>query len=219
MVSGCIGWHQIGKQGCIFHIFYLFLQMVYPAFMRKTAFDIDLATGRLNGAQFVPSPHCDDRPEGQPIDLLVVHNISLPPGEFGGEAVLQFFTGALDPAAHPYFSSIQHLRVSAHLFIRRNGEVIQFVPLHQRAWHAGTSHFQGKDRCNDFSIGIELEGTDALPYEPQQYHQLATITQLLMKAYPGLTRERIVGHATIAPGRKTDPGEAFDWSHYIGQLT
>lgn len=186
--------------------------------MINQVLSLNRATGCLDGVPYLPSPHQDERPAGVPIDLLVVHNISLPPGQFGGQAVLDFFCGQLQVSDHPYFAEIAHLRVSAHLFIRRDGSLVQFVPFHQRAWHAGVSHFQGKDRCNDFSIGIELEGTDTHPYEPAQYTQLAAVTRLLMQAYPGLTRERLVGHATIAPGRKTDPGEAFLWQHFIGQL-
>ncbi|HEU5281314.1 MAG TPA: 1,6-anhydro-N-acetylmuramyl-L-alanine amidase AmpD [Gammaproteobacteria bacterium] len=186
--------------------------------MTNQMLSLNPETGCLEGVPFLASPHQDARPEGLPIDLLVVHNISLPPGQFGGSAVLDFFCGRLPVNDHPYFTEIQHLRVSAHLFIRRDGSMVQFVPFHRRAWHAGESHFQGKDRCNDFSIGIELEGTDTLPYEAVQYEQLAAVTRLLMQVYPALTRERLVGHATIAPGRKTDPGDAFHWQHFIGQL-
>lgn len=187
--------------------------------MINSPLSLNRETGRLNEAAYLPSPHQDERPAGNPIQLLVIHNISLPPGEFGGPFVSDLFLGKLEPLAHPYFASIQHLKVSAHLFIRRSGEILQFVPFHQRAWHAGESNFQGQTRCNDFSIGIELEGTDTLPYEAVQYQQLAAVTRLLMQAYPELSRERIVGHADIAPGRKTDPGDAFDWHLYIGQLT
>jgi len=147
----------------------------------------------------------------QRIDLLVIHSISLPPGEFGGPYIEQFFTNQLAPEGHPYFKEIAPLRVSAHLLIRRDGALIQFVPFDKRAWHAGTSCFGGEHACNDFSIGIELEGTDDQPYTRVQYQHLAEISRLLMRHYPEITRERIVGHADIAPQRKTDPGPAFDW--------
>lgn len=187
--------------------------------MTNQVISLNTETGCLNGVLFLPSPHQDERPAGTAIDLLVIHSISLPPGEFGGQAIPDFFMGQLKIADHPYFAEIQSLRVSAHLLIRRTGEIIQFVPFHRRAWHAGESNFQGRARCNDYSIGIELEGVDTLPYEAVQYQQLAAVTHLLMQAYPGLTRERMVGHSDIAPGRKTDPGEAFHWHHFIGQLT
>ena len=146
------------------------------------------------------------------VDLIVVHGISLPPGEFGGPWIDALFTKVLDPDAHPYFRTIADLRVSAHLLIRRDGDLAQYVPLHRRAWHAGVSNFAGRSRCNDFSIGIELEGTDHLPYDDRQYSRLAEVIAALRTAYPTLTPERLVGHADIAPGRKTDPGPAFDWA-------
>lgn len=167
----------------------------------------------------MPSPHQDARPEGATIDLLVIHNISLPPGEFGGPYIEQLFTGCLDPAQHPYFAGICGLEVSAHLLIRRDGTIIQFAPLHARAWHAGKSCFEGRERCNDNSIGIELEGTDELPYDTRQYAALARVTRGIMRAYPAITPVRIVGHEHIAPGRKTDPGPAFDWERYRAMLT
>lgn len=145
--------------------------------------------------------------------MLVIHNISLPPGEFGGPYIDQLFTGTLDPHAHPYFQDISHLRVSAHCLIRRDGCIVQYVPFDQRAWRAGVSQFAGRERCNDFSIGIELEGTDTLPFTQEQYQQLARITQLLLDIYP-IMPPRITGHSDIAPLRKTDPGPAFDWQHY-----
>ena len=172
---------------------------------------IDQSAGRLIEARQVPSPNCDDRPPDMAVDLLVVHGISLPPGEFGGPWIDALFTNMLDASAHPYFQTIHRLRVSAHLLIRRDSEIVQYVPFHRRAWHAGQSVFQGRERCNDFSIGVELEGTDTLPYAAQQYRQLAKVIQTLQKTYPAITRERITGHADIAPGRKTDPGPAFDW--------
>ncbi len=163
-------------------------------------------------ARRCPSPNCDSRPDGCAIDTVVIHGISLPPGEFGGAEVEALFCNRLDPSAHPYFSEISHLEVSAHLFIRRDGSLVQFVPLSQRAWHAGESEFCGRTRCNDFSVGIELEGTDEDLYEDAQYVRLLSILKLLMQTWPGITPDRIVGHSDIAPGRKTDPGPAFDWA-------
>lgn len=172
---------------------------------------LDTAGHWLEGVQRRPSPNCDDRPRQIAIDLLVIHAISLPPGQFGGPHIDALFTNCLNPQEHPYFESVCVLRVSAHVLIRRLGEVIQYVPFHRRAWHAGESNFKGRSRCNDFSIGIELEGTAELPYEPIQYAQLARISRLLMRAYPDITPARVVGHCDIAPGRKVDPGPAFNW--------
>lgn len=172
---------------------------------------VDLATGLLEQARLQSSPNCDERPEGTPVELIVIHGISLPPGEFGGPWIDALFTNTLDPGAHDYFSQIAELRVSTHLLIRRNGELVQYVPFHRRAWHAGESVYAGRHRCNDFSIGIELEGTDELPYEDCQYLQLATVITALRAAYPTLAPGWLTGHADIAPGRKTDPGPAFDW--------
>lgn len=174
--------------------------------------------GLLQTVPYKPTPHCDERPEGLPIDLIVVHGISLPPGQFGQNMVEAFFCGSLDSSLHPYFATISHLRVSAHLFIDRQGEVTQFVPFRKRAWHAGLSSFQGREKCNDFSIGIELEGTDELPYEKAQYERLAELSRLLMQTYPAINPKRIVGHSDIAPQRKTDPGEAFDWDLFRGLI-
>lgn len=179
---------------------------------------INTSTGLLEPVFYQPSPHCDARPPEMVIDMIVIHNISLPPGEFGTHAVQAFFCGKLDTSAHPYFKSIATLRVSAHLFIKRTGEVVQFVPFSQRAWHAGESFFQGKTRCNDFSIGIELEGSDNVPYTLKQYEELVKIIALLMKTYPAIKQDRIVGHVDIAPGRKTDPGPAFDWAYLNGKV-
>jgi AmpD protein len=172
---------------------------------------IDLASGLLGGVPYIASPNVDDRPEGMPVDAVVIHGISLPPGEFGGPWVDHLFTNTLDPTAHPYFLGLVGLRVSAHLLIRRDGEMIQYVPFHRRAWHAGRSHFRGRDRCNDFAVGIELEGTDDTEYTPAQYSRLAAVIACLMATYPGITAERVTGHSDVAPGRKTDPGPAFDW--------
>ncbi|WP_341643624.1 1,6-anhydro-N-acetylmuramyl-L-alanine amidase AmpD [Thauera sp. SDU_THAU2] len=157
---------------------------------------------------YLPSPNFDERPEGASIRLIVVHAISLPPEQFGGPGVAQLFTNTLDPNEHPYYASIHHLRVSAHYFIRRDGEVVRFVEPDLRAWHAGVSSWNGRERCNDFSIGIELEGCDTLPFEDIQYRRLAGLIGDLKQRYP---IETVVGHADIAPGRKTDPGPFFDW--------
>lgn len=179
---------------------------------------LDPQTGWLSGARRCPSPNCDERPDGADIDLLVIHGISLPPGQFGGPWIEALFTNRLDPAAHPYFAEIHQLRVSAHLLIRRDGGLLQFVPTVLRAWHAGQSCFAGRERCNDFSIGIELEGVDDAPYASAQYERLAEVTAVLRNAYPGVTPDRIVGHSDIAPGRKTDPGPAFDWAQYRARM-
>lgn len=161
----------------------------------------------------VLSPNCDERPAETLIDTIIVHGISLPPGEFGGESIIDLFTNRLDPTAHPYFATIAEMKVSAHVLIRRDGELIQFVPFAKRAWHAGESNFLGRTRCNDFSIGIELEGTDSIPYEEAQYQQLAKLILQLQKLYPAITNQRIIGHSDVAPGRKTDPGPIFDWDY------
>lgn len=170
------------------------------------------AEGWLSGARRIPSPNCDARPAGEALSLLVVHNISLPPGEFGGPGVIELFTNRLDPAAHPYYATIRDLKVSAHFFIRRDGELIQFVPCGQRAWHAGASCWVGRERCNDFSIGVELEGTDTAPFTEAQYASLAELARVLRQAYPSLLN--VAGHSDIAPGRKTDPGPHFDWRKF-----
>lgn len=180
--------------------------------------DIDANTGLLNGAQILLSPNCDDRPVGSIVNLLVVHGISLPPGEFGGDAINAFFTNTLNFSEHPYFQEIKDLRVSAHLLVRRDGGITQYVPFNKRAWHAGESCFQGRERCNDYSIGIELEGTDTVPYEAVQYLRLAELAQALMRVYPEITHDRMVGHSDVAPGRKTDPGAIFDWNYFYKLL-
>jgi AmpD protein len=172
----------------------------------------------LPNARQRPSPNQDERPEGCTVDLLVIHNISLPPGEFGGAWIDDFFLNRLEPSAHPYFEQISDLRVSSHLLIRRDGELIQYVPLDRRAWHAGASLFQDRERCNDFSIGIELEGTDETPFTDDQYRTLSRVTRRIMHIYPGITKERITGHSDIARGRKTDPGAAFDWDRFRSLL-
>jgi N-acetyl-anhydromuramoyl-L-alanine amidase len=175
--------------------------------------------GWLVGAERRPTHWCDDRPEGAPIDLLVIHSISLPPGEFGGSWVDDLFLGRLDSAAHPYFVIAAAAGpVSTHLLIRRDGGVIQYVPFERRAWHAGRSSFGGRERCNDFSIGVELEGTDDLAFAPAQYRALAHCTWAIQTRYPAITPARIAGHSEIAPGRKSDPGPYFDWGLYRGMI-
>ncbi len=171
-------------------------------------------TGLLVDVKYSHSPNFDERPVTGQIDLLVIHGISLPPGEFGSDDVMALFTNTLNPQKHPYFAHIAEVKVSSHLFIRRDGEIHQFVPFTKRAWHAGKSQFQARENCNDYSIGIELEGTDTVAYTEIQYQQLAAVTVALMQTYPGITLERIVGHSDIAPLRKTDPGEAFAWDRY-----
>lgn len=160
------------------------------------------------------SPNFNDRPASTEISLLVIHNISLPPGEFDTGCVQKFFCNQLDISEHDYFQSIAGLEVSSHCFIQRDGSITQFVSFSDRAWHAGVSEFEGRANCNDYSIGIEMEGTDLLPYTQPQYDSLITLSRVLMQAFPLVSVDRIVGHADIAPGRKTDPGPAFDWAKY-----
>lgn len=179
---------------------------------------IDTTTGLYTLARQCPSPNCDQRPEGCVPDLIVLHNITLPPYEFGGNWIDQLFTNQLDPQAHPFFATIQHLRVASHILIRREGEVVQYVPFHQRAFHAGVSRYQGRERCNDFSIGIEIEGTDFEPFTAAQYQMLELLLLELVQAYPTLSLEHITGHEHIAPGRKTDPGPYFDWQRLSERL-
>jgi N-acetyl-anhydromuramoyl-L-alanine amidase len=172
---------------------------------------IDLDNGLLRGARQVASPNYDSRPPGVEPDLIVVHGISLPPGEFGGRWIDRLFTNTLPPDIHPYFEAVGALRVSSHVVIERDGAVTQYVRFTERAWHAGKSSYRGREACNDFSVGVELEGTDTLPYEAAQYDALAQVVAALCAAYPRLSPDRLVGHSDIAPGRKTDPGPAFDW--------
>jgi N-acetyl-anhydromuramoyl-L-alanine amidase len=179
---------------------------------------INTQTGWLSTAKQVLSPNCDQRPGGATLDLIVVHGISLPPGEFSHTYIDDFFANQLAADAHPYFASIVDKRVSAHLLITRTGSITQYVPFHQRAWHAGESAFLNRPDCNDFSIGIELEGTDHIPYTEQQYRALVEVVTLLLATYPSLSHTRIVGHSDIAPLRKTDPGPSFDWAKFHRQL-
>jgi len=177
-----------------------------------------IAQGWLSAGTQLVSPNTDQRPDQADISLLVVHNISLPPEQFGGPYIGQFFSNCLDPNQHPYFAYIADLKVSSHLLIDRLGNITQFVPFNQRAWHAGVSEFEGRSNCNDFSIGIEMEGADNIAYTDSQYDVLTAVTQVLLEAYPLITPSRIVGHMDIAPGRKTDPGPAFDWARYKSAL-
>ncbi|MEL6301255.1 MAG: 1,6-anhydro-N-acetylmuramyl-L-alanine amidase AmpD [Pseudomonadota bacterium] len=179
---------------------------------------IDPATGLLDAVRQSPSPNQDARPADSQLDLIVVHSISLPPGVYGGHEIDALFCNELDAEAHPYFAGIAHLRVSAHCLIRRSGEVTQYVPIERRAWHAGESNFEGRTRCNDFSVGIELEGTDTDEFTSAQYRILNALIDALRASYPSLANAPVVGHSDIAPGRKTDPGTGFDWSrvHAIG---
>lgn len=175
---------------------------------------MEILQGWLNTSRRTPCGHFDARPNADDVSLLVIHNISLPPNQFGSEYVESFFAGKLDPTQHPFFESIYKMRVSSHLYIRRSGEIVQFVNFNDRAWHAGMSSFQGRTRCNDFSIGIELEGADNISYSDAQYNAVQRATCSIMRAYPNITMGRIVGHMDIAPGRKTDPGVAFNWTRY-----
>lgn len=179
---------------------------------------VGVQDGYLTSAIRCPSPNINQRPVEQFISLLVIHNISLPPGKFGTGCVQKFFTNQLDPTQDPYFQTVADLKVSAHLFIERDGAITQFAPFGARAWHAGVSSFNGVANCNDYSIGIELEGCDNIAYTDAQYEALTRVTGDIMRIYPQITLERIVGHSDVAPGRKTDPGEAFDWARYRASL-
>jgi len=179
---------------------------------------IDRATGFLTGVRQVLSPHFDARPSGALPELLVVHGISLPPGEFGGPWIDRLFTGTLPWDEHPYFKQIEGLRASAHALIRRDGQIVQYVPFGGRAWHAGQSAWRGRTGCNDFSIGVELEGTDDMPYTDAQYEALAALSAALIATYPSLSAQTIAGHSEVSPGRKTDPGPSFDWARFRALL-
>lgn len=178
---------------------------------------VDPETGLLSEARLALSPNRDARPDGT-LDLVVLHNISLPPGQYGGSYIEDFFLNRLDPAADDYFEEIAEMQVSSHLLVRRDGSIVQFVPFHERAWHAGASVFEGRERCNDFSIGIEIEGTDEQPYEEIQYRVVSAIVAALAAAYPHIYTSRVTGHCHIAPERKTDPGPAFNWAHLHGLM-
>jgi AmpD protein len=179
---------------------------------------IDPATGLLLLARQVLTDHFEPRPAGVLPDLIVIHNISLPPGEFGGPWIDRLFTGNLPPEVHPFFRDMAVGRVSAHAVIRRDGEIVQYVPFGERAWHAGRSEYRGRTACNDFSVGVELEGTDDVPFEAAQYDSLVALIKALFVAYPSLSAQHIVGHSDVAPGRKTDPGPAFDWARLRAAL-
>lgn len=178
---------------------------------QQQPFTVDLNHHLFQGVRYVPSPNQDERPNEQDLSLIVIHGISLPPGQFGGKGVEQLFTNQLDEAEDLYYADIAHLKVSSHLYIQRSGALTQFVPFNCRAWHAGVSCFEGREKCNDFSIGIELEGTDITPYTASQYQTLKQVIEGLLKAYPSLSKRPIVGHCDIAPQRKTDPGPYFLW--------
>jgi AmpD protein len=180
-------------------------------FTEKSEVNIDPTGEWLLEARQVQSPNCDARPAGSEVSLVVIHGISLPPGHYGGPEIDRLFTNRLDPGAHPCFAPLAGLRVSTHLLIRRDGELVQYVPFNLRAWHAGDSCYDGCSACNDFSIGIELEGQDHDPYTAVQYEQLAAVLQVLIATFPRLSAGRIAGHSDVAPGRKTDPGPAFEW--------
>lgn len=183
--------------------------------MRKTK-PRGLPRGILQGARYVASPNCDARPAGAAVSLLVLHAISLPPGHYGGDAIERLFTNRLDPGAHPYFREIQGLKVSSHFLVRRDGELVQFVPVHERAWHAGASSWRGRSRCNDFSVGVELEGTEESAFAPAQYARLCELVHTLRQTLP---LRDIAAHSDVAPGRKTDPGARFDWRALLASLS
>ena len=172
----------------------------------------------ITSAEFRESPNCSERPPDVQVILMVIHNISLPPGRFGGTHIIDFFQNKLDVSADEYFEEIKNLKVSSHLLIDRRGKVTQFVPFNKNAWHAGISHYKGQENCNDFSIGVEMEGTDSIDYTTKQYESLKEVTLSLMKAYPRISLDNIVGHSDVAPERKTDPGESFDWSRFRSSL-
>jgi AmpD protein len=173
------------------------------------------SAGLLRAARQIPSPNCDARPAGTDVSLAVLHSISLPPGKYGGDGIERLFTNRLDPHAHPYFKGVASLKVSAHFLIRRDGDLIQFVPLHRRAWHAGASSWRGRERCNDFSVGIELEGLDHALFAEAQYRSLVDLLAALRRALP---LRDVAAHSDVAPGRKTDPGPRFDWARVLSAL-
>ena len=212
--------------GCYFDVVTLFLKSreqslgrIYCARYDRSRLIVNnkmhmqIESGWLTDVERQPSPHFDERETLEAISLLVIHNISLPPGKFGGSYITDLFLGQLNKEADPFFEHIYQLRVSAHCLIRRDGHVVQYVAFDKRAWHAGVSNFQGREKCNDFSIGIELEGTDDIPYTGEQYQKLSEITALIQRHYPSIDNN-IVGHCDIAPGRKSDPGPSFDWKRY-----
>ena len=176
---------------------------------------INIKDNLIEGVTFHSSPNFDSRPKDTDISLIVIHSISLPPGKYGGNGIKDFFLNELDTSNHEYFESIKNLKVSSHILIKRTGETLQFVPFNKRAWHAGISSYLGKENCNDYSIGIELEGTDDSEFTDEQYNSLKNLTSSLIRSYPNLSEDRLVGHSDIAPGRKLDPGIFFDWKRFI----
>ena len=179
---------------------------------------INIKDNLIEGVTFHSSPNFDSRPKDTDISLIVIHSISLPPGQYGGNEIKDFFLNELDTSNHEYFESIKNLKVSSHIVIKRTGEILQFVPFNKRAWHAGISSYLGKENCNDYSIGIELEGTDDSEFTDEQYNSLKNLTSALIRSYPNLSEDRLVGHSDIAPGRKTDPGTMFEWKKIINNL-
>jgi len=186
--------------------------------MTKSTVD-KISNGIIENARHCPSPNCDERPSECDPDLIVIHNISLPPNQYGGQGIDQLFTNCLDKDEHPYYADIHQLRVSSHLLIRRDGEVVQYVPFNKRAWHAGVSEYKGRDTCNNFSIGIEMEGSDSEAFTEEQYRVLETTIKALLKTYSSLSATAITGHQHIAPGRKTDPGPFFEWQRLAEQFS
>jgi N-acetyl-anhydromuramoyl-L-alanine amidase len=195
------------------------MQSDYNVLMYEVPLILNEEQHLLQAVPYEASPHCDARPASIAIDTVIIHGISLPPGEFGSNVINHFFCGKLDFGAYPALDWLRELRVSAHVLIKRSGEMVQFVPFNKRAWHAGVSQFAGRTHCNDFSIGIELEGTDSTPYEMVQYVRLGALVRLLMQHYANIKQERIVGHSDVAPGRKTDPGPHFNWDVFRGLIT
>lgn len=187
-------------------------------FLNSMTQELTITNGLASLARQMPSPNFSDRPNDCIIDTLIIHNISLPPGEFGLGYIDQLFCNQLDCGKHDYFAQLEGLKVSAHILIERDGAMVQYVPFHKKAWHAGESEFNGRSACNDFSIGVELEGTDTEPFTQAQYERLTMLTNALMVRYPDITVDRIVGHSDVAPSRKTDPGPCFDWQHYKRRL-
>ncbi len=189
-----------------------------PEVILPSEFSVDAARGLIEPARLSLSPNRDEREDPAGVSMIVLHGISLPPGRFGGEEIEALFLNRLDWDAHPYFGEIRGMEVSAHLLIRRDGEIVQFVPFNERAWHAGASDFRGRSRCNDYSIGIELEGEDETPYDDCQYKVLPQVLKALIRAYPGISAREIAGHCDVSPGRKSDPGPAFDWMRLYDAL-
>ena len=181
-------------------------------------YSINIETGLIDDVEYHASPNFNERPDPADINAIIIHGISLPPGEFGGPWIEALFQNRIQGDEHAYFERLKGMQVSSHLVIRRDGQIIQYVPLNKRAWHAGVSSLHGRENCNDFSIGIELEGTDTIPYEAAQYDSLAAVVRSMLKHYPAIKKESIVGHCDIAPGRKTDPGQVFEWERFFAEI-